>query len=358
MKILMMTDRMESGGAETHIAALMEELDRLGVETSLLSEGGRLSEALAAEGHRCIKMPPVERNPLFIRRMGRWLKDLQELERYDVIHAHARIPARILGVCGELVSRPRRLVTVHAAYPTTGILPRFSYWGDQTIAVSEDLRARVCDGFGVPAQRVTVIPNGINCAVFRSSRQAPPPCSVFVASRLDGDCSRAADLLLDLTPPLKRVFPSLTVTFAGGGSELGRLSARGEAIQREFGSRFLFFLGRVSRMEEVYPRHQVFVGVSRAALEASACGCAVVLCGNEGFGGLLSPKNPIPSLSNFCCRGLTPPSPRLLASHLAPLLAHPVSTRLLASSASAWVRQCFSSRSMAVSYLNLLGGGS
>jgi len=352
----MMTDRMDGGGAETHIATLMRELDCLGVETALLSEGGRMAESLGAEGYRSIVMPRVGRDPFALRRAASALRRLQERERYHVLHAHARIPARILGVSGSLANRPNRLVTVHAAYPTSGILPRFSYWGDQTIAVSEDLRARVCDGFGVPAQRVTVIPNGINCSSFQRNGRAPTPTSILFASRLDRDCSRAAELLLELALPMKRVFPTLTVTFAGGGSEQGRLRARGEAIQREAGERFLVFLGHAPKMEEVYQRHQIFVGVSRAALEASACGCAVVLCGNEGFGGFLTPENPIPALSNFCCRGLTPPTARLLASHLAPLLAHPLTTLRLANHASAWVRQRFSSRAMAEAYLRFVTG--
>ena len=47
----------------------------------------------------------------------------------------------------------------------------------------------------------------------------------------------------------------------------------------------------------------VFVGVSRAALEAMSCRRPVILCGNEGYGGIVRAENAARYMAtNYCCR--------------------------------------------------------
>ena len=339
MKILMLTGCMESGGAETHIAMLTEGLHQRGVDVSLLSEDGAIARRLAGSGIPWHPLPSLGRDPLNVALARRHLRRLQENEGYHILHAHGRLPARLLRGCSDWSGAPLGIVTAHAAYPTRGMLAGLSHWGERTVAVSEDLRARLCDGFGVPAEAVTVIPNGIDCKRFCPASNAGNASAVLFASRLDRDCSLGAELLLELSMPLKKVFPGFTLTVAGGGSCLGGLLERGEALNRAVGCDFIRFTGRVERMEELMRLHGIFVGVSRAAMEAAACGCAVVLCGNEGFGGFLTPENAVPSLSNFCCRGMGQGNARLLAEHLALLLAHPKTASALAARGRAWITE-------------------
>ena len=40
MKILMLADKMDIGGAETHIITLIEELIKRGIDVTLVSNGG------------------------------------------------------------------------------------------------------------------------------------------------------------------------------------------------------------------------------------------------------------------------------------------------------------------------------
>lgn len=354
MKILMLTDGMDRGGAETHIAMLSEGLIAGGVSVSVLSEGGRIADALEERGIPQYRLPHIGRDPLALLRARHFLRELYRRERFDLLHAHARIPALLLRGGGWSATPPRRLVTAHAAYSPVGAWARLSYWGDRTLAVSEDLRALLCDGFHVPPEQVEVIPNGIDCTRFSPPVTPPPPQTVLFASRLDRDCSLGAELLLELAVPLKRVFPRLTVTVAGGGSEWEYLAWRGSRIEGETGERFLRFTGDVTEMDTLYRAHRIFVGVSRAAMEAAASGCAVILCGNEGFGGYLDPASPLPALSNFCCRGLDSPTARRLASYLAPLLAHPVLAARLAKEGTQKIRADFSANAVVKAYLAFL----
>ena len=64
-------------------------------------------------------------------------------------------------------------------------------------------------------------------------------------------------------------------------------------------------LGDIERMEDVLSGAWVFVGVSRAATEAMACGIPTVLSGDEGYLGLVSCEDDLKkaAVSNYCCRG-------------------------------------------------------
>ena len=50
MKILILTDRLEIGGAETHIALLVQELAKRGEEVIVASSGGWIADRLEKQG--------------------------------------------------------------------------------------------------------------------------------------------------------------------------------------------------------------------------------------------------------------------------------------------------------------------
>ena len=121
MKILMLADRMESGGAETHIAMLTEGLFQRGVDVSLLSEDGTAARRLAEGGIPWRRLHPLKRDPWVLSLARRRLRRLQETERFDVLHAHGRLTAQLLRGCEGWRGTPLGIVTAHAAYPTGGL---------------------------------------------------------------------------------------------------------------------------------------------------------------------------------------------------------------------------------------------
>ena len=248
MKILLLTDRMETGGAETHISNLAHGLRSLGHEVWLLSAGGSLADQLKASGIRCIHAQFSSRRPICLLKSLRILRKLIAQEHFDVIHAHARLPAFLLRFCRA--SRTRHVVSVHAEFHLNAILKRLCYWGFQTIAVSEDLRQYVCHEYRIPPERVQVIPNGIDCTTFmppapRLRKEAP---SILFASRLDNDCAFGAFLLCEIAPSLCRRFPGVSISIAGGGSALETVKLHAEAANRIIGRPAIQLLGRVEDM--------------------------------------------------------------------------------------------------------------
>lgn len=303
MKILILTDRLDVGGAETHIAELALGLRRMGDEVDVLSAGGRTADRLTQLGFSHIRLELCTHNPIRLLLLRRKLRSIIRQNRYDVIHAHARIPALLLR--GKKATQAARIVTVHAHFRQNAWLRKLCYWGERTIAVSEDLRTYLCDTYGISGERVRVIANGIDCARFSPiERSGTDTVRVLFASRLDADCSCGASLLCALAPSLCRAFPQLEIGIVGGGDQLAVIRAAAAHVNRLLQRDCVKVYGQIDDMASLLQQQNIFIGVSRVAMEAAACGCAVILCGDEGYLGILTQKNAKNAiLSNFCCRG-------------------------------------------------------
>ena len=96
MKVLLLTDHMDAGGAETHIAHLALGLQAAGVDVTLASCGGRLARALEKQGIPQRVLGLSGRNPLLLLAARRALRRMVIKEGFEILHAHARIPALLL----------------------------------------------------------------------------------------------------------------------------------------------------------------------------------------------------------------------------------------------------------------------
>lgn len=336
MNVLMLIDALCHGGAETHLVTLACALAADGHRVAVLSEGGPLERELKRRGVACLHPPCPIRSSAFslaLVQHVRFLRRTVHALRPDVVHAHTRRTALLVRLLlasyrvtpdhdllraqpwgassclavrkGGLyrVALPAAVVTAHAKFaPHHRAL---SFWGQSTVAVSQDLKAHLVQAFGVPPARIHVIPNGIDLSVFcppkPSERGERSHLRLTFASRLDSDCSAAAYALLSLFDRWKKTARAQGVTLSlcivGGGDQLAVLRHRSRGMAG------VTLCGACDRMADRLRKTDVFFGVSRAALEAAACGCAVVLVGNEGMGGLLCPDNfERMARQNFCCR--------------------------------------------------------
>lgn len=338
MKILLITDRLNPGGAETHCLQLAHGLSLLGAQVTLASGGGALTQQCAELGIRHIQLPLPTHSPLRLLRLRRSIRKLARREHFDIVHAHARIPALLIRGCRRYGAA--EIVTVHARFYVNPILSRICYWGMHTVAVSEDLSRYVCRSYNIPPTRVTVIPNGIDCNRFTPAPNTQHPNSIRIlfASRLDADCALGAELLCTLAPSLCEKSPTLRITVAGGGSEYSRIRKLAHTANQKIGHKAITAVGHVTDMPALLQKQDIFIGVSRAAMEAAACGCAVILCGNEGYFGILDrTSSETASKTNFCARGCPLPDLHSLGSDLSALIEDPARRHRSAREGHEWV---------------------
>ena len=311
MKILMATMGLDIGGAETHIVELSKELRRQGHEVVIVSNGGVYVPEAEAAGIRHYAAPLHRRGAGAMRRGIRVLGQVIAQEKPDVVHAHARIPAFLCGLLRRRMKFPF-VTSCHGVYQVSGALKLLSNWGEQTLAVSEDIRDYLTEQYDVPASQITLTINGIDTGRFspeasgeevrRELGLGKAPVIGHV-SRLDQASSHTARQLIALAPRLSGAVSGLRIVITGGGDVYEELSAQAKRVNKALGRDCLVLTGPRTDVNRLVAACDLFVGVSRAALEAMAAGKPAVLSGAQGHTGLFTPELLEKAVdTNFCCR--------------------------------------------------------
>ena len=169
MKVLHVITGLDAGGAEIQLAMLVRHT-RHQADVVTLYNPGPVAERIRAEG-TAVRDIGMRRNTELTALLK--LRRIIRAGRYDVVHAHlyrsqvyARPAARLAGVpvvlttehsIGEThIERRKMTAGVRALYLGTDYL-----FCDATIAVSDTVRERLIH-WGVPARKITVIPNGVD----------------------------------------------------------------------------------------------------------------------------------------------------------------------------------------------------
>ncbi|MBR7149575.1 MAG: polysaccharide pyruvyl transferase CsaB [Oscillospiraceae bacterium] len=325
-KILMALMGLEIGGAETHVVELSKELHRRGYEVVVVSNGGVYERELVEAGIRC------HRAPLHKRSLGAMFRSLVVLRRIireekpDVVHAHARIPAFLCGILHRFMRFPF-VTSAHWVFYVNGLLKKITDWGERTVAVSDDIREYLKENYGVPHEHIRVTINGIDTKKFspevsgeRVLREfgfsAERPTISYV-SRMDESRALVARHLVEIAPQLRAAIPGVQILIAGGGDVFDEIKAKADAANAAAGENYIVMTGARTDINEIVAAGDVFVGVSRAALEAMAAEKVTIVAGNEGYIGLFGrEKLTLAQESNFCCRGCEAAAPELLSKDL------------------------------------------
>ncbi|MBO5938787.1 MAG: glycosyltransferase [Clostridia bacterium] len=331
MTLLFLTSSLDRGGAETHLFSLVTELARRGHSITVLSSGGAMAERLASLGIDHQTLPLHSRSPFALLYSYRFIKRMLRRKQYNLIHAHARIPAFLVARTARRKSIPM-ITTVHAKFRTTPLLRRCSRWGNYSIAVSEDLKQYLCEHYSLSSERISVIPNGIDTAHFHPSppKETTERTRLVYLSRLDDDCSEIAFLLCKLAPRIRSHHCDLEIVLGGGGTSLPKLQRLAEQINSSYEKPLIVLLGHLDDPRPLFWEADCVIGASRVALEAMACGVPVILAGNEGFLGLLTPSLlSNAAATNFCCRGAKAATSKLLFDAICKFLSMTKEERIM-----------------------------
>ena len=334
-KILMVTMQMGIGGAETHILELSKALTARGYEVHVVSRGGSFVGELEASGIKHFSLPLNTRRPADILKSVRGLKKLIKTEKYDIVHAHARIPAAI---CAHLSRKMgfRFVTTAHWVFKITPLYRILSDWGQRSLAVSEDIKQYLIDEYGVFPDNIRVTVNALDTDKF----SADIDCSdikkefgiedgafnIVCVSRMDKSRGEVPLLLARVASKLREKYKNVNVLLVGGSALGGEDSVipEIEAICAEdterYGECAIKLCGPRTDINKFTALADVFVGASRAALEAMGAECPVILAGNEGYAGILDEKALTEAVAtNFCCRGCAMPDESKLLRDLSAL---------------------------------------
>ena len=313
MKILMVTMAMNIGGAETHILELCRELNRIGHDVTLASFGGVYADELVSLGVKHVTLPLHTKNPASVMTSYNGLKRLIRDGGFDLVHAHARIPAFICGLLHDRM-KFRFVTTAHLNFSMNALWRKISRWGERVMAVSDDIADYLVDEYGYPREKIYLTINGIDTAKFSpdvpfddllaSHGLKKERRRIVYISRLDADRADPAYRLIEIAPKIAENFPDTDILVVGGGTEFETLCDMADKVNKDTGCNLVTMTGAVSNINEYASAADVFVGVSRSVLEAMSAAKPVIVAGGQGALGIFDETKVTPAVdTNFCCRG-------------------------------------------------------
>lgn len=313
MRVLMATMQLDIGGAETHIVELSKALMRKGVEVFVASNGGAYVKELEDSGIQHFTVPLNKKNPRSLKNAYKLLEKIILDLKIDIVHAHARIPGFLCGLLHKKM-KFRFVSTAHWVFTTRFPLNLLTNWGERSLAVSDDIKKYLIDNYGCKAENIGVTINGVDTGKFSENIDYSDIAAEFgfgeektrivYVSRMDIDRSLAAHKLIEAVPKLTKHIPNLEVVVVGGGNDFDEVKKEADQTNEQLGERIIITTGARTDINKFAASCDVFVGVSRAALEAMACKKPAIIAGNEGYIGIFDEDKLSTAIdTNFCCRG-------------------------------------------------------
>ncbi|MFD8291525.1 glycosyltransferase [Streptomyces lavendulae] len=173
MKALHVITGLGVGGAEQQLRLLLRHMP-MPCDVLTLTNPGPVAEGLRADGVRVVNLGMRGNRDLgALPRLARFIRQ----GRYDLVHTHlyracvyGRLAARLAGVRAVVATEHSLGEAEIEGRPLTGGVRALYLAGERlgsaTVAVSDTVAARL-EGWGVPAARIHVVPNGIEAARFR-----------------------------------------------------------------------------------------------------------------------------------------------------------------------------------------------
>ena len=322
---------LEIGGAETHVVELSRELCRRGHEVTVASSGGVYEKELTECGIVHVNLPLASKTPQAIIKSYNGLKKLIKREKFDIVHAHARIPAAICGILAKKLGF-KFITTAHYDFKVTPFYKRTTNWGEYQLAVSQDLKNYLVKNYGTNPDNISVTINGIDTDKFTCKLNTSPILNEFsldadakrvlYVGRIDREVAHAALTLAENAYKIAEKHPGTQVVIVGGGSAFDELKSLADKSNELAGYKCVTLAGPRTDISRFTAMCDVFVGVSRAALEAMAAERPTVLAGAQGYMGIFDEsKLEVARANNFTCRGEVIPNGDMIVSDVCALLS-------------------------------------
>ncbi|HWF49754.1 MAG TPA: glycosyltransferase family 4 protein [Solirubrobacteraceae bacterium] len=308
------------GGLGRHVRKLSEHLVKDGVEMHVLTRGsGRLPVEEERHGvivHR-VREPPYPKDiDAFVRWVDAMNADMYEMgmelcERleFDLVHSHDWLVAGAAQRVARRIGRPW-LTTIHATefgrhqgyvktYPQSHIHAserKMARRADAVITCSRYMGSHVATVFGVPSERITVIPNGIDprdlepvvadLPALRARYASPEERLVLLVGRLVYE--KGFHLALDALAPVIKRSGNVRFVVAGTGTAEAELKRQARRLGLRAHGSFLGWVGddmlhSLYRVAEIAIVPSIYEPFGLVALEAMASGCLCIVADTGGL---------------------------------------------------------------------------
>jgi glycosyltransferase involved in cell wall biosynthesis len=284
LRILHLTNATEAGGLSQYLLDLCAGLHQRGIDVAVGGSPGAWHRKFTSAPWPWFYLPLSAGQPDGMP-LGSAVQDLRrhlEAHPVDVLHTHYRRATWIARRAARKMNIPI-LYTLHlSGIPIRGWRRWFSDFGDHAHAPSADARRWLIEEARYPADRITLIPHGIDAVKFphrdaaaKSAARAALGISdsalvAVFAARLD--VPKNPEWMVDLADASRSALPDLLILMAGAGPNYTPLKA--DIEKRNLGSRI-----RLLGEQEVLPIYQAADALLLPSLrEGFGLVCAEAMC--------------------------------------------------------------------------------
>ncbi|MFK5925632.1 MAG: glycosyltransferase family 4 protein [Desulfuromusa sp.] len=305
MKIVQLLPELNEGGVERGTVELSREMVKQGIDSIVISAGGKLAEQIEKDGGRHIVFDVCSKNPLTAPLRIRQLRKLLQKISPDVLHARSRVPAWLTYLANKKLKIPF-VTTVHGLNRVnkySKIMTR----GDRVITVSEVVRDYIVLNYAVPDSKIRVIQRGVDLNKFDSRNIDTEFIAEFKHKYSLENCFIVASVgritwlkdyetFIRAIAHLKKYIPTIMGIIVGGAREdkLAYLeSLKTLAKENDIEDRIVF-AGSQNQIAEIYFLSDVLVNASlkmgnigRTIVESFAMDTPVIATTYEGLTNLV-----------------------------------------------------------------------
>lgn len=294
MKVLMIVTCPELGGTETHVLHLAQALMRLGMEIGVATSGGPFAPHFEEAGMCVHHVVELERD--VPEESAQYVASIVRQQGYNVVHVHDEESIRLLPILRESFPELGIILTVHGKYITSRRVKRYHTYCNHVITVSTAL-CRWLVRADVPAEKITVIPNGIDTETFipadhmrtyRRSLQLPVRGKIgLYVGRFQSDKVNIAQKCMAATARIAPEYNEFTMVLIGYGEYSRRLRREAAKINEKLNRQAVMICDPTLNIAPYYRASTFVIGTGRVALEAMSCGKPVIAMGIAGYDGLV-----------------------------------------------------------------------
>ena len=164
MKIVQVIPELNEGGVERGVVELNREYVKLGIQSYIISNGGKLVNQITQDGGNHLTFDVCSKNIFTsfsrITKLKKILKDINP----DIIHVRSRVPAWLVHFANKSLNI-KVISTVHG-FNSVGFYSSIMQKADVVICVSNSIKEYIQKHYQTAETKITVIPRGIDLELF------------------------------------------------------------------------------------------------------------------------------------------------------------------------------------------------
>jgi glycosyltransferase involved in cell wall biosynthesis len=164
MRIVQVIPELNEGGVERGVVELNREFVKKGIESFVISAGGKLENQINLDGGNHVKFDVCSKNIFTAFRRVKGLKKILKEIKPDIIHVRSRVPAWLVYFANKKLNI-KVVSTVHG-FNSVGFYSSIMQKSDAVICVSNSIKEYIQKHYQTNENKITVIPRGIDLELF------------------------------------------------------------------------------------------------------------------------------------------------------------------------------------------------